>query len=363
MLLDPARRDRAGAGALRRPAAAGARRRRPHRAGAGALPRPPRAHAGSRSAPALVAIGAAIAVGGRAWDQFTSSDARHPDQPQRTVRQPLRLRPQRLLPRRPRRLRRKADRSATAPAPTSSPGTSCATSTCPVHDAHSLYLQALSELGVVGAAAGPGDGPRPALDRLRRLARRRAARSASSTRRSSPPALTFAVGAAIDWFWQIAALGAVFFLASRRPGRRPLRAAARQRAAADGRGEAAAALRARRRRPGARLDRGAGADRAAAGRPRARRQQIGGRRRQTRQRRRPRRDRPLDRALGRLALRPARPAGPGRRANTATAIERLGQAIDREDRNWVLYYLRAKAEHEAGERQAARADLARSARS
>ena len=40
--------------------------------------------------------------------------------------------------------------SATAPAPTSSPGTSCARSTMPVHDAHSLYLEAFAELGLVG---------------------------------------------------------------------------------------------------------------------------------------------------------------------------------------------------------------------
>ncbi|HKZ12521.1 MAG TPA: O-antigen ligase family protein [Solirubrobacterales bacterium] len=39
------------------------------------------------------------------------------------------------------------------------------------------------------------------------------------------------------------------------------------------------------------------------------------------------------------------------------AIERFGQAIDREDHNWVLYYLRAKARHQAGENEAARDDL------
>jgi len=42
-----------------------------------------------------------------------------------------------------------------------------------------------------------------------------------------------------------------------------------------------------------------------------------------------------------------------------TAIEKLGQAIDREDQNWVLYYLRSKAEHEAGNMGAAEADLQR----
>jgi O-antigen ligase len=38
------------------------------------------------------------------------------------------------------------------------------------------------------------------------------------------------------------------------------------------------------------------------------------------------------------------------------AIGRFGQAIDREDHNWVLYYLRAKAEHQAGQNEAAQND-------
>ena len=39
------------------------------------------------------------------------------------------------------------------------------------------------------------------------------------------------------------------------------------------------------------------------------------------------------------------------------AIHRFGQAIDREDRNWSLYYLRARTEHKAGQNEAAHADL------
>jgi O-antigen ligase len=41
------------------------------------------------------------------------------------------------------------------------------------------------------------------------------------------------------------------------------------------------------------------------------------------------------------------------------AIARFGQAISREDHNWVLYYLRAKAEHQAGLNDAARTDLSK----
>ncbi|HEY2480238.1 MAG TPA: O-antigen ligase family protein [Solirubrobacterales bacterium] len=39
------------------------------------------------------------------------------------------------------------------------------------------------------------------------------------------------------------------------------------------------------------------------------------------------------------------------------AIGSFEQAIDREDHNWVLYYLRAKAEHQAGQNEAAQNDL------
>ncbi|HWT91236.1 MAG TPA: hypothetical protein VN179_08980, partial [Solirubrobacterales bacterium] len=46
----------------------------------------------------------------------------------------------------------------------------------------------------------------------------------------------------------------------------------------------------------------------------------------------------------------------------ATATERLGQAIDREEGNWQLYYLRARVAHKAGDEEAARADLAEAQR-
>ena len=42
-----------------------------------------------------------------------------------------------------------------------------------------------------------------------------------------------------------------------------------------------------------------------------------------------------------------------------TAAGRLSQAINREDRSWLLYYLRSKIEHEAGDTASARADLRR----
>ncbi len=43
----------------------------------------------------------------------------------------------------------------------------------------------------------------------------------------------------------------------------------------------------------------------------------------------------------------------------ATAAEQLGEAIDREEGNWLLYYLRGRIEHEGGDAKAAAADLER----
>jgi tetratricopeptide (TPR) repeat protein len=40
-----------------------------------------------------------------------------------------------------------------------------------------------------------------------------------------------------------------------------------------------------------------------------------------------------------------------------TAADRLGQAIDREEDNWLYYYLRARIESRGGDEAAARADL------
>ncbi len=57
-----------------------------------------------------------------------------------------------------------------------------------------------------------------------------------------------------------------------------------------------------------------------------------------------------------------RAAGAGAGRLRTAAIERIGEAIDREDHNWILYYLRARLEHEAGEDAAAQADLAEAKR-
>ena len=83
----------------------------------------------------------------------------------------------------------------------------------PVHDAHSLYLEAFDELGIVGgllvlALVGTllwcgfsawRAAPHPERERYAAL---------------FAAMLAFAVGAAFDWFWELAGLGAVFFLAA-----------------------------------------------------------------------------------------------------------------------------------------------------
>ena len=218
----------------------------------------------------------------------------------------------------------KSRSSATGPGRTSSPGTSSARSTPPVHNAHSLYLEAFAELGVVGGLLVLALVGIAALVRLRRLARRPASASATATRRCSPAMLAFAVGAGFDWFWEIAGLGAVFFLAAGVVVARPLRAARAERAAKT---RERAALRAGRRRPGARLDRGDRPGRAAARRPRDQGQPERRGQRRSGQRRQPRQDRPLDRALRRLPLRAARPA---RRA--AARIPDRGHPAQQRDR-------------------------------
>ena len=68
------------------------------------LSRNPTLLKGLAAAVAVIAIGVAIAIGGRAWDQFSSSDVQFPDQPEQHFSELQRRRALRLLPRRHRRL-------------------------------------------------------------------------------------------------------------------------------------------------------------------------------------------------------------------------------------------------------------------
>lgn len=302
---------------------------------------------------ALVAIAAAIAVGGRAWDQFSSSDLQFPNSPGehfgdlsgggRDEFWGVAI-----------------DGFGEEPLVGHGAGTyqllwdQLRDIPVPVRDAHSLYLEAFAELGVVGGIL--------VLAMVAALlwAGFCAWRDASGPRRELYAAmlavsLAFAVGAAIDWFWEIAAIGAVFFLASGVLVAGRCAQLAQARAAGNGQAE--------NRRYGLVIAGLAVAWITALA-------LIG----------------PLlvDRELSasKSAVADGNVASAIDHADTARSIEpwaaspyvqlgllaeyqgdyvtaagRLSQAINREEDNWLLYYLRARVEHQGGEAAAAADDL------
>jgi O-antigen ligase len=238
----------------------------------------------------------------------------------------------------------------------------------PNTQAHSLYLQALDELGIVGGLLALGT----VLSML--WIGFTAWRAAGGRERELfavllGVALAFAVGIAYDWFWQLALVGSVFFMAT------GILVAARC-------GQLWRARAATRAREGIEVE----------GRQTGEGRRFG-----------------LTIAglavawLTMLALigpllvdheiSESNAALPGNiesavnHAETARSIEpwaatpylqlgllaqakgedgeairRFEQAIDRENHNWTLYYLKAKAEHQAGEKEAAQADRAEAQR-
>jgi tetratricopeptide (TPR) repeat protein len=226
-------------------------------------------------------------------------------------------------------------------------------------DAHSLYLEAFAELGLIGgllvlaligtllwtgvAAWRGSSGPRQELHAVLLAA-----------------CFAFAVGAAIDWFWEIAAVGAIFFCASGALVAARCGQLARSRAGSNGKAEgrrfglavaglAVAWIAALALVGPLLVDReietsdaaAADGDVAAA----------------------------IDHADTARSIEPwaATPyVQLGLLAESqgdyATAAERLGEAIDREEGNWQLYYLRARVQHRAGDDAAARADFAEAER-
>ena len=220
-------------------------------------------------------------------------------------------------------------------------------------DAHSLYLQAFSELGLVGGIL--------VLAMVGTLlwVGFAAWRAAAGWRRDLYAALlgvslAFAVCSAIDWFWQIAAMGGVFFLATGVLVAARCAQVAPAHPSADGR-EA-------QRRYGLAIgglivawisavalvgpllvDREIDSSNAAV------------------------RDGNLAAAVSDAetahsiepwATTPLKQLGllAERQGDYPAAIGWLNQAIDRESDNWLLYYLRARVEHAAGDEAAAGAD-------
>jgi hypothetical protein len=302
---------------------------------------------------AVIAIGLAVAVGGRAWHQFSNSDIQVPSDAARftdfsgTGRSDF--------------WRVALDAFGEEPLLGTGAGTYAfswdenRSIDVPVHDAHSLYLEAFAEMGLPGGLLVLGlvggvlwyafSAWRAALPERRDLY---AVLFAAM--------LAFAIGAAFDWFWEIADLGALFFLAGG-----VVVAGRCDQLAADPR---RLAPQTENRRYGlvvAGLAAGwiaaialvgpllvdheihASQDAAAAG-------DIGG---AVEHAKRARSIEPWAASpyvqLGLLAE---------LQGDYASATSDFSDAIEREDHNWQWYYLRSKAEHAAGDETVAQADLA-----
>jgi O-antigen ligase len=239
----------------------------------------------------------------------------------------------------------------------------------PNTQAHSLYLQALDELGIVGGLL--------ALDMVLFMlwVGFSAWRAAGGRERELYAvllgvSLAFAVGVAYDWFWQLAMVGAVFFMATgalvaARCGQLwRARAAARARAGLEAEAESSTES----RRFGLTIAGLAIAwltmlaltgpllvdheihesnNAAAAGNLESAIEHAN-----------------TARSIEPWAATPYLQLGllDQAKGEDEAAVGRLEQAIDRENHNWVLYYLRAKALHQAGQNEAAQADLAEAKR-
>ncbi|MBA3866902.1 MAG: O-antigen ligase family protein [Solirubrobacterales bacterium] len=322
------------------------------------LSRDPKLLRGIALAAALIAIAAVIAVGGRAWDQFSSPDLQLPNSPEEHFGQLSGAGRAEFW-------RVAVDAFDEKPVTGHGAGTyqfswdQLRQVTTPVRDAHSLYLQAFTELGIVGGLLVL------ALVGLLLWTGLAAWRASGSAQRELHAALfavslAFAVGAAIDWFWQIATLGAIFFLAGGALVAARCAQLARARAAAngddDGRrygfavaGLAVAWITALALIGPLLVDREINASKSAAA------------------------DGDLVSAVSHANT--AKSVEPWAaspyvqlgllaelQADYPTAVGRLSQAINREEGNWLLYYLRARMEHEGGENAAARADLSEAQR-
>jgi O-antigen ligase len=301
---------------------------------------------------ALLAIGVAVAVGGRAWDQFSSSDLQFPNQPEQHFGQLSGAGRHDFY-------RVAIDAFGEKPVLGHGAGTyqfswdQLRSIPIPVRDAHSVFLEAFAELGLVGGLLVL------ALFGALLWTGFAAWRDAKGSQQELCAVLlaaivAFAVGAAIDWFWEIAALGAIFFLAS--GVLVAVRCAQLAPGEANGRenrrfglavaGLAVAWVTALGLIGPLLVDHEIKASQSAAASA----------------------DIPsavshadTARSIEPWAASPYVQLGllAQLQGDYVTAAGRLSQAIHREDRNWLLYYLRSKIEHEAGDTASARADLRR----
>ncbi|MGE0066554.1 MAG: O-antigen ligase family protein [Solirubrobacterales bacterium] len=303
---------------------------------------------------ALLAIGAAVAVGGRAWDQFTNSDLQltKPEERFNTFSGTGRDEFWRVA----------IDAFGEDPIAGHGAGTyqfswdQLREIPVPVLDAHSLYLEAFAELGLIGGLL------MLAMVGTLLWTGFAAWRAASGVQREFYAALlaaaiAFAVAAAIDWFWEITGLGVVFFLVTAALVAGRCAQLARAQASANGQGAqrrfglavaglALAWITALALVGPLLVDRELDSSRAAA----ADGDYVAA----------------VDHANTARSIEPWA-ASPylelgllaQAQGDFATARERITEAIDREENNWVLYYVRARLENEAGETAAAQADIDR----
>jgi hypothetical protein len=307
---------------------------------------------------AVVGIGGAFAVAGRAWDQFSSSDVQQfPSDPSEHFNSLSGGGRDEFF-------RVALDAFEEDPLTGQGAGTYRFSWTeqreipNQVLDAHSLYLEAFAELGLIGGLLVL------ALVGTLLWTGIAAWRGASGARRELNAVLlaaciAFAVAAGIDWFWEIAAVGAIFFLAAGALVAARCGQLAHARAEGNGKGKV------ERRRFGLTVaglatawiaalalvgpllvDREIDTSNAAAA------------------------DGDIAaafehaenaRSIEPWAASPYLQLGllSESQRDYATAADRLGQAIDREEDNWLLYYLRARIEHRGGDDAAAQADLER----
>jgi hypothetical protein len=312
---------------------------------------------GVAAALAVIAIGVAIAIGGRAWDQFSSSDVQFPNRPEQHFsdfgsagRHDF--------------FRVAVDTFGEEPVLGIGAGTyefaweRHRSIALPVHNAHSLYLEAFAELGLVGGLlvlvlvgvllwtgfSAWRAAPHPQRERYAAL---------------FAVTLAFAVGAGLDWFWEMAGLGVVFFLAA------GLLVAARCAQLSPARRDGSAEPGGEDRRFGLAVAALAIAWIAAIALigPLLVEREIDASQSAAASGDIPSAINHADtaRSIEPFAASPYVQLGllAELQGDYATAAERFTQAIDREDENWQLYYLRSRVEEEAGNRAASRADLNR----
>jgi uncharacterized membrane protein len=177
-----------------------------------AASRDPRVLKGIALGLAVLALGAALAVGGRAWNQFNSPDLQPPSSSGEHFTQLSGSGRNEFW-------RVAIDAFDEKPVLGHGAGTYRFSWHLLRHDsvsnldAHSLYLQAFAELGLIGGLLVL------ALVGMLLWTGFAAWRAAEGAQRDLFAALlgsclAFAVCSAIDWFWQIAVIGAVFFLAA-----------------------------------------------------------------------------------------------------------------------------------------------------